>query len=144
MAKITEITLTAAHEVGHLIVAQNHGIKVFEIRIEPGGDGGYTDIDEYVDYLNVAMEIALAGFVAEELAKGNDPIKEIDHFFTDYQYADDCADLMDVLDHLEDEFTIHDILVSLVKQLTKPRVVQTSKRMVRRLARHKKLTINAE
>jgi hypothetical protein len=151
MPKLTEINLTAAHEVGHAIIAQNHGIKVFEVRIEPGGDAGYADIDEYCDTADVAMEISLAGFVNEQLIQGRDPEAEIDRFFEEHAFLDDLADILDVMDHLDaeivgdgdpgiiTELTIQSVLKSVIRQLSKPRVQQQSKRLARRLLRHKRI-----
>jgi hypothetical protein len=142
MAKLTEVQLTAIHEIGHTLIAQKHGIKVFEIVIEPGGDSGYADIDEYTAPHQVALQIGLAGFVAEELAHGREP--DYKHFQTEPQYEDDRNDVADVLENMREAIAVPIAIREVTKYLTSPRVAQTSKRLAKRLARHKRIIINKE
>lgn len=61
---------TAAHELGHALVAIYYHVPVHRIVINQFGTGGYTTFDIPKNTKNYAA-IIVAGYVAEETAKGN-------------------------------------------------------------------------
>lgn len=67
---IKEQKYTAAHELGHALVAVYYHVPVHKVIINQMGTGGYTTFDVPKNTKNYAVIIA-AGYAAEEMAKGN-------------------------------------------------------------------------
>jgi hypothetical protein len=75
---------TAAHEVGHALVASHVGLKVHKVELLHGGRSGFTQISGASD-IERELQVIVAGFVAEELANGNSGLLG----FNKGQYASD-------------------------------------------------------
>jgi hypothetical protein len=111
------IHATAAHEVGHAIVASHIGLNVVKVQLLHGGRGGNTTIQGYVPAED-ELQVAVAGFVAEEFAHGNTGLTG----FTQIQYAQDYAMAQEIAKN--DVNAIREAIAQVAKYLQQPEVAQ--------------------
>jgi hypothetical protein len=134
--KVTERHIIIAHELGHALVARKHGIKDIEIKIGHDGDG-VTNFEPHEERYTDSLEIDIAGFVAEEMFQGRDPIETLDNFFIESQYTDDVKDICDTVEegHLDACVQIPAAIKRVKKMLTDNDVVKESTILSRKLHR---------
>jgi hypothetical protein len=130
--------VVASHEIGHYLVAEHNGIHIEAVGLEVDGESGYTIAGTIAVPRKAALQVAVAGFVAEELAQGSDI--DISHFLEGPQYEDDCNEAFGLMEGMRMEIALPHVISQVAEYLTTPVVQVQSKRLVKRLLRNKRLT----
>lgn len=112
---------TIAHELGHALVASHVGLQVHKVEILHGGRSGFTQFKGRVDPLS-ELQVIVAGFVAEEIARGN---KYPTTGFNQPQYAQDRIEAYNLVDN--DPEIIQRAIQLDIEYLTKPEVQEYTK-----------------
>jgi hypothetical protein len=115
---------TAAHEVGHALLASHVGFQVHSVQLLHGGRAGVTNFKGHADPLS-ELQVIVAGFVAEELAGGNtSPYTG----FNQPQYAQDRIEAYNLIDN--DPECVQRAIQLDVEYLTRPEIKEYSKYLV--------------
>lgn len=64
---------TAIHELGHVAVIKHYGGRVANVAVNATGHGGYTYFD-YMDSDKKQLRVLVAGYVAERVFQGREPV----------------------------------------------------------------------
>jgi hypothetical protein len=122
-AFVPDISATAAHEVGHAIVSSHVGLTVGKVELLHGGRAGCTTTFGYVNPEDELL-VAVAGFVAEEMANGNSAAIG----FNKIQYSQDLAMAKELVG--DDITAINKAIAEVHAYLAKPEIQAYSKYLV--------------
>jgi hypothetical protein len=114
---------TAAHEMGHGIMVKYYGGSVHKVVVNPHGRSGYTSFDPIVNPKH-AVRVMVAGYVAEEIARGRIPQKVI----KGGAYEGDMAEIRRIVGRDEEE--VARAIDAVYKVISKPVVQEYIKQQV--------------
>lgn len=123
---------TAAHEIGHALIASHVGLKVHNVELLHGGRAGVTRISGKSDVPR-ELQVIVAGFVAEELANGRTGLTG----FNQGQYAFDLQEATRISN--ADLKAIQGAIKQVSEYLTRDDIAQYSKYLVNVLEKNGKI-----
>lgn len=115
---------TAAHEMGHAIAVKYYGGSVHDVVISPHGRSGYTSFEPIVDPV-IAVRVMVAGYVAEEIARGRKPGNVI----KGGAYEGDMTEIRAIIGR--DEVAVAEAIQAVYQVISKPVVQQYIKDSVK-------------
>lgn len=132
-----EVELASIHEVGHSLMAESFGLRIYQVAVTRDA-GGFSESDLPLAPLK-DMQITLAGFVAECIHREVEPTFEV--MLKDFTCQDDADEitLLALDGRINPEIAIPRAMQEAYTYLTIPSITRRLKRLAARLSRTRRL-----